>query len=169
MSQDPLYRFRRAAYRKHREQKYMEGWQFKVVVPSSAIDFDLFAKDISYGAVEITTTEKRVGGNVMTSPESAAPVILGVTIRDNERGDFATWFDEQAGKIFNSNGTKNLSHTYEFAIEIHTLLKDGSTELRESWVVFPTLRGDRTESVDELGAYVSYPISFTQSDSLGGG
>jgi hypothetical protein len=168
MSRDKLYQMRRQAYKKHKEQKYMEGWQFKIVVPESNIDFDLFAKDISYGAVEINTSEKTIGGAVMTSPSSAAPVIFGVTIRDNERGDFATWFDAQASKIFNPNGTRNLSSKYKFTIEIHTVLKSGETELRESWVVFPTLRGDRTESVDELGTYVTYPISFPQTNSLGG-
>lgn len=167
MSKDPLYKYRRNAYKKHKTQKYTEGWQFKVVVPDSNIDFDLFAKDISYGAVEITTSEKTVGATVMTMPDTAAPVILGLTIRDNEKGDFANWFDKQAGKIFNDNGTKNLPHTYEFFIEVHTILKSGKLELRERWLVFPTLRGDRTDSIDELGAYVTYPISFTQSYSLG--
>jgi hypothetical protein len=165
---DPLYNLRRKAYKSHKNQNYTEGWQFRVVVPDSDINFDLFAKDISYGATEITTSEKVIGGNVLTSPASAAPVILGITIRDNEKGDFAKWFDEQAGKIFNKNGTKNLSYTYEFTIEIYTILKNSELELRESWVVFPTLRGDRTDSIDELGAYVTYPISFTQADSLGG-
>lgn len=166
MGKDPLYDLRRRAYKRHKGQNYTEGWQFKVVVPDSNIDFDLYAKDISYGAVEITTTEKVVGANVMTSPDNAAPVILGVTIRDNETASFADWFDKQADKIFNKDGTKNLPYTYEFTIEIHTILKSGKTELRESWVVFTTLRGDRTDSIDELGAYVTYPVSFTQANSI---
>ncbi|MBU2968790.1 hypothetical protein KO527_05430 [Pseudoalteromonas sp. C2R02] len=158
---------RKRGYQKHKAQTYQQQWAFRVVVPDSTIDFDLFAKDITYGAVEIEGEAKVIGGGTYTEPVSAAPVILGVTIRDNELEEFATWFDAQAAKIINPNGTKNLPVNYLFNIEVYSILKNDTEKLRHTWKVYAASRGDRTESVDDLGTYVSYPVTFQQYYSLG--
>lgn len=149
------------------ETPFEQGWQFRLNIQDAPSDLDLYVKDISYGATEISTDAKRVGAITFNDPVSAEPVTLALTCRDHEDGRVATWFDSLAARVVNPDGTVNLPAQYLFEVSVMALKEDGSEEERERWIVLPLTRGDTTKSVATTDAFVEIPLTFIQYRSLG--
>jgi len=87
--------------------QYQENWQFLIKIDGFVDDLDMFVKDISFGAVEIETEQKKVGGGYLTFPTAAAPVQVSMTMKDDQDRKIYNAFLGWSGKIVNADGTIN--------------------------------------------------------------
>jgi hypothetical protein len=147
---------------------WREPWQFRLEVEGYPHDdWDLCVKDVTYGPNEIETEPEQIGAVVLTYPTSAQPVSISMTMRDQEDRRVYKFFESQAQKVINPDGTVNLPSDYLLKIRRFSLLH-GETPEEETdvWKVFPTQLGDVTESKDGEGL-LEFPITFIQFRSLG--
>lgn len=157
----------RKKFRQIASTPFEQGWQFRLEIKNAPSDLDLYVKDISYGATEITYDPSNVGATVFQTPKTAEPVTLAMTCRDHADGRIATWFDSLAGRVVNPDGTVNLPAEYLLEVVVMAINEDGSESEREKWVVSPVSRGDTTKSVASTNVFVEMPLTFIQYRSLG--
>lgn len=138
------------------------GDLFRVNGSSHIAPFDLYAKELSFGPTEIETEPVKAGGNTLTFPTGAAPVLLNLTMRDNKDRMVYDWFKSLAALVVNSDGTVNLPVSY---IMTMTLYSVETGKKFDEFKVFPQKMGDITNSLD--GETLEFPIAFTQFNSGG--
>jgi hypothetical protein len=142
---------------------FRQAWQFKLVIPQTPPDFDLFVKDISYGPTTVETAPEKYGisTHTITWPIGSGPVELAMTMRDHEDGRIKAWFEELTNKILHKDGTVGLPSEYLLDVTRYTILRDGQEVLTDTWKMLPTNLGDVTESREDPG-FCEFPITFVQ-------
>lgn len=149
-------------------------WQFRMEVEGSKDrglpDLDLYITDLSYGPTEIATEEIELGSTILNLPVSNRPVTLSTTMRDTSYMDVSNWFDEEASKAVNSDGTVNVPyHPTEGFVRKVTLYKRvpgaGADVFEDkphrTYEMIFLQRGDVTQSVRESG-FLEFPCIFLQ-------
>jgi len=154
---------RRLLAKKLTHTPFQEGWQFRLDFDATPEDFEIYVKDITYGAIEIETETVKAGMQTLTYPSGTAPVGLSMTMRDNVDRRIYGWFKAIAGAVVNDDGTVNLPSEYMRKAERVNLETE---KIEDTWLVFPTKIGDTTEAVDSEG-FLEFPISFKQFRSWG--
>ena len=163
----------RAVSKKLVQTHFQHGWQFRIeVIDWQSIellgrpdDFDLYVKDVTYCPTEVEVEPIKVGASTITYPTGAGPVVISMTMRDNEDHRISNWFNALVARILNSDGTVNLPADYLLRWSRYTLLADGGEVQTAGWDAFPMKLGDVTESVDAQG-FLEFPIQFQQFRSL---
>lgn len=156
----------KALIRKMMMIRFAQGWQWCVEADGMPPDFDLFVKDITYGAGTVETEPRQIGAGEYNKPTHRSAGSITMTVRDDERMIVARWFDRQKAKITNRNGTINLPGHYLFTIRVYQLSQHGKV-LDGEWAVMATQRGECTRSRDQSGEFYSYTLTFTKYSSYG--
>lgn len=157
---------------------FLEPWQWRVSIdgmPQELLDkkdtnhplFELLAKEISYGPIELETEAVKAGAVVFTYPTAQSPTTVTLTMRDTNDRLIYDWISAWKELIINDNGTFNLPATYIKKMTLYKMLDDqGSSDLpHDIWEVYPQKMGDITQSVDGQG-FVEFPVVFMQFRSL---
>ena len=157
--------------------QFEQSWQFSMHIESTnktqteitlPKNFDLFIKDISFGATEVTTETAKVGATVFTQPQSAEPVVLAMTVRDTHEKIVANWFDSLVGRVVNPDGTLNVPFDYLVDVTIYSRNPDTGEEIEmHKWTMIPLKRDTKTYDLTANTGFVETPISLTQYRSLG--
>lgn len=135
-------------------------------------NFAIFVKDISYGAIEIDTEAKNVGGGVLTLPTRAQPVAMSMTIRDNQEGVMFDYFQTWAGQVVSDNGTVSVAQEYLRTCSRYQLVETSGGQLQKkdspgrSWDMFPTVVGDISETIEDRTGLLEFPVTCMQSYSI---
>ena len=147
--------------------RFAQGWQWTVEVEGFQ-DFQLFAKDISYGPITIETETKQIGGGVINKPTSNQVSTISLNVRDTGDGKLKKWFEARAKRVINADGTFNTPSQYLMRICIYNIHDDGSMSVADEYQVFPTGLGEISRSRDSVSEFLSYPIQFTIYSSFDG-
>lgn len=146
---------------------FKQSWQWRIDIDGAPADFDFYAKEITFGPIEIETEADKLGGKVITWPTGAAPVTISMTMRDHEDRRIYRWFEQAAARIFVGNtGLFNMPVDYLLTMRRYAIDSNGGETLSDQWQVYPTQLGDVTESREDPG-FLEFPITFTQFASLG--
>lgn len=157
---------------------FLEPWQWRVAIdgmPEELLDkkdthhplFELLAKEISWGPLDLETEAIKAGGIVFTFPTASSPTTVTLTMRDTNDRLIYDWIKSWSNMIVNDNGTFNLPSTYIKTMTLYKMLDDqASSDLpHDVWDVYPQKMGDITQSVDGQG-FVEFPVVFMQFRSL---
>jgi len=139
--------------------QYAQGWQW-VVEADGMKDLFMFVRDVSYSEGTIETDAKIIGGIQFNKPTHITPGTVTITVRDDQTGRIAKWFDARKRRVINRDGTINLSPYYVMNIRVYRVGFNGSKTLDAEYPVIPTERGATTRSYDQVGEFLSYPLTF---------
>jgi hypothetical protein len=139
---------------------FQQGWQYRVEVDGMPPDFDIYVKDITYGAFTIEFEAKQIGTVEIQNPTHRTAGQVTLTVRDHQDGRVETFFTKGAGKVVNSDGTVNLPKDYLLKMRLYLLREDGGESLSKEWEVAPADCSDITRSRTALNEFVSFPITF---------
>ncbi len=147
--------------------QFAQGWQW-VVEADGMKDLFMFAKDVSYSEGTIETDAKIIGGIQFNKPTHITPGTVTITVRDDQTGRIAKWFDSRKSRVINRDGTINLAPYYVMNVRVYRVGFDGRKSLDGEFAVIPTERGATTRAYDQVGEFFSYPLTFvchTSSDT----
>lgn len=144
---------------------FQQGWQWVVEFDNThgitaPNEFEIYAKSIEHGGATIDFEEKQVGGNSFNAPMKKNLGDITLTLRDHEDGRCETFCKKLNALILNDDGTVNLPVDYLFTIRIYRLYDDDRKVLYREEQVSMGEYGPFTRSVDEVGAFVSFPAVF---------
>lgn len=148
---------------------WQQGWQWRVEIEASdaPVDFDIYIKDLDYGEGSIDVDTFQVGSGSIAYPTFSSAGEITMTVRDDENGTARKWFDSCLSKVKNKDGTLNIPAQYVFKIKIYDLDSNGKKTLRETYQVFPTKKGNVSQSRENGNVILSYPIIFQKFMSVG--
>ena len=141
---------------------FRHGWQFRLEVDGAPGDFDFYCKETSHTPWEIETEPFNAGATPINYPTRSNPSTISLTMRDNEDGRIYDWFDGRCRMVVNQDGTFNLPSEYLLKIRKFDLLSDGTEKLRREFKVVPLSLGELTESLDESGGNLEFPLTFIE-------
>lgn len=139
---------------------FQQGWQYRVEADGMPPDFDIYVKDITYGAFTIEFEAKQIGTVEIQNPTHRTAGQVTLTVRDHQDGRVEEFFTKGAGKVVNPDGTVNLPKDYLIKMRLYLLLEDGGERLSKEWEVAPADCSDITRSRSSLNEFVSFPITF---------
>lgn len=146
---------------------FQQGWQYRVEIDGMPSDFDLYGKDITYGAFTIEYEAKEIGTQSIHHPTHKTAGLVTMTVRDHADGRVEKFFIKAASKVVNPDGTVNLPHEYLLTMKLYYLQDDGGETLAHQWEVSPAECGEITKSRASLNEFVSFPISFQKYRAFG--
>lgn len=146
---------------------FQQGWQYRVEVDGMPPDFDIYVKDITYGAFTIEYEAKEIGTQSIHHPTHKTAGLVTLTVRDHTDGRVEKFFTKAASKVVNSDGTVNLPHEYLLTMKLYYLQEDGGETLAHQWEASPAECGEITKSRSSLNEFVSFPISFQKYRAFG--
>lgn len=147
---------------------FAQGWMFAVEVEGiGGMGIDFFMKDITWGTYTIETEPKRFGANEYNQPIARTAQPISMVVRDTSAGLIYTTFKACLGMVVNDDGTINLQSDYLMNIRIYRLQATGIPTLMESLSVIPTQCGEMTFSKDQVGEFMTFPLSFVQRKTFG--
>ncbi|MGL5294176.1 MAG: hypothetical protein ACRC9V_10500 [Aeromonas sp.] len=146
---------------------FQQGWQYRVEIAGQPMDFDIYCKDITYGAYTIEYEGKEIGGQSFQLPKGKTAGLVTITVRDHTDARVEKFFTAAAKKVINPDGTINLPHEYLMTIKLYYLQSDGKEVLAHEWEASPAECGEITRSRSSLSEFVSFPISFQKYRAFG--
>lgn len=149
------------------ETPFQQGWQYRVEIEGQPSDFDIYGKDITYGAFSIEYESKEIGTQSIHNPTHKTAGLVTMTVRDHADGRIEKFFIAAASRVVNPDGTVNLPHEYLLKMNLYYLQEDGSEALAHEWEVSPAECGEISRSRSALNEFVSYPISFQKYRAFG--
>ncbi len=167
---------RRKISKKLATTPFEQGWQFRIEIESIKNngrvdvpqDFDIYVKNISHGATEITYDAFKVGAITFQQPTASEPVVLSMTMRDHWDNRIAKWFDSLASKVLNSDGTVNLPIDYLLDVTLYSLNPDTDEEIKiNNWTLCPQKRDEKSQDQTSVTEFTESPMTFIQYRSLG--
>lgn len=168
---NPYIRAARKTLDNYMNKKWLQGWQWAVEVSASAgggfPEFDLYAKDISFGAGSVDVDTVQVGSGFISFPTAESAGEITMTVRDDEKQTLSKWVDARLAKVKNKDGTINLPKDYIFTITLYTLDENGERTLYKSYQVYPTKKGELTWSREDVNSVMSFPLIFQKFSSVG--
>lgn len=141
---------------------FREPWQFRVEVGGAPDDWDLYCKEVVQTPIELEAAAQRVGAHVLSYLNSAQPVSLSLTMRDNQDGRIYDWFSDWVDQVVHPDGTWGLPIDYLRTARIFNRHEDGSERLRQELRVQPMVLGEITETVEPSGALLEFPITLLE-------
>lgn len=150
-------------------QPWIQGWQWAIEIKVSGVpdNFDIYVKDVSFGAGSIDADTKAVGAGGFALPTTAEVGEIVMTIRDNEKLTMNHWVEERLALVKNEDGTINIPKDYVFQMRLFTLNSDGEKVLYKSYQVYPIKIGDVTWSREEVNTISSFPVIFKKFSTVG--
>lgn len=145
---------------------FQQGWQYRVEVSGMPSDFDVYMKDITYGAYTIEFEAKQIGTMEIQNPTHRTAGLVTLTVRDHQDARVENFFTEAANRVINQDGTVNLPKEYLLTMRLYLLQEDGGEKLSKEWEVVPAECGEITRSRAALNEFVSFPISFQKYRSV---
>lgn len=139
---------------------FQQGWQYRVEVAGMPSDFDVYVKDITYGAYTIEFEAKQIGSTEIQNPTHRTAGLVTLTVRDHQDARVENFFTKAANKVINPDGTVNLPREYLLTMRLYLLQENGGETLSKEWEVVPAECGEITRSRSSLNEFVSFPISF---------
>lgn len=159
------------------ETPFRKNWQWAIEIEDSegntvgkateADEFQIFARDVSFGRFTIEEESYSVGATEISEPIRRSAGSVTLTLRDNIDNTMAKYFETWANQIFNEDGTKNLPKNYLRTFRLYTVLENGIRELDKSWIVYPLEAGDSTMSYEDSASFSVFTITLKKSRSLG--
>ena len=147
---------------------FAQGWMWAVEVDGiGGMGAEFFTKDITWGTFTIETEAKRFGANEYNQPIARTAQPISMVVRDDVTGMIYDAFKACLAKVINDDGTVNLQDAYLMSIRIYRLQTTGVPKLLETLSVIPTQLGDVTFSKDQVGEFMTYPLSFVQRKTFG--
>lgn len=146
---------------------FLQGWQWMIEIESGPTEFDIFVKDIDFGAGSIDYETFQIGNGAYSIPTFSDCSEVVMTVRDTPDLVVAKWFDEQLAKVKNKDGTFNLPGTYVFTITVFILDDNlNKTELAKMQVS-ASKKGNYTLSREGVNEFISYPLTFQKFSTIG--
>ena len=142
---------------------FQKQWQFRIELEGEPHEFDLYVKDISYSTIEDVTENDSYGGLSMAWPIGIELVKLSMTVRDDESGTIQHFIDSWIEKAVHKDGTVGLPYGplgYVKKVKKY-IVTDKDERLSEEWEMYPTTRGDVSQS-RENGDFTEFPVTFIQ-------
>lgn len=129
--------------------------------------FEILAKEISYGPLELETEAIKAGGIVFTFPTASSPTTVTLTMRDTNDRLVYQVIKQWSELIANADGTHNLPNAYIKKLTLYKMLDDQASSdiAHDIWEVYPQKMGDITQAVDGEG-FIEFPVIFMQFRSL---
>ncbi len=154
---------------KYMNTPWLQGWQWAVEISASEAfpDFDLYAKDVSFGAGSVDVDTVQIGSGFISFPTASSAGEITMTVRDDENQTLSKWVDARLAKVKNKDGTINLPVDYIFKITLFTLTESGERVEYKTYQVYPTKKGDLTWSRDDVSSVMSFPLIFQKFSSVG--
>lgn len=142
---------------------FQKQWQFRIEIEGEPAEFDLYVKDISYSTIEAVTENDSYGGISMAWPTGIELVKLSMTVRDDESGTIQRFIDSWIEKVVHKDGTVGLPYGplgYVKKVRKY-IVTDKDERLSEQWEMYPTTRGDVSQS-RENSDFAEFPVTFMQ-------
>lgn len=148
---------------------WLQGWQWAIEIKAAGApqDFDIYVKDVSFGAGSIDADVKVVGSGGFALPTTASVGEITMTVRDSEKLTVNQWIDERLALVKNEDGTINIPKDYLFEMRLFMLTSEGEKLPYKSYQVYPTKRGDVTWSREEVNTVASFPLVFQKFSTVG--
>ena len=148
---------------------WLQGWQWAVEIEAddAPIDFDLYVKDVDFGAGSIDVDTFKVGGGSIAFPTSSNASEIVLTLRDDQDMTIDKWMDMRLAKVKNKDGTINIPADYIFKIHFFTLNDDGQRKPYKNYQVFPIKKGNMNFSREGRNTLHSFPLIFQKFSTVG--
>lgn len=148
---------------------WQHGWMWSVEIedPTAPENFDIYVKDVSFGAGSIDTDFIQIGSGGVAVPTFSNAGEITMTVRDNQSRLLDTWFDYRLSKVKNDDGTLNIPANYVFNIKLYTLNDVGVKTLYKTYPVYPIKKGDLNWSKENGASITSFPIIFQKFSTVG--
>ncbi len=130
-------------------------------------DFDIYVKDIDFGAGSIDVETFQVGCGSIALPTFSSASEITMTVRETQDQTISKWMEAQLAKVKNTDGTINLPKHYVFKINFYTLNEDGKKTKYKSYQVFPTKIGNVNFSRESGNSILSFPLIFQKFSTVG--
>lgn len=149
---------------------WLQGWMWAVSIEKADApeDFDIYVKDVNFGAGSIDVDMIKVANGHIAVPASSSAGEITLTVRDDQALTMDKWFDSRLAKVKNKNGTLNVPANYVFKIKFFTLNENGVKSPYREYYVYPVKKGDITLSRENGNTIHSFPIIFQKFSSVGG-
>lgn len=146
---------------------FLQGWQWCVEADNAPFDFDIYVKDIDFGAGSIDSDVFQIGAGSIALPTFSSAGEISFTVRDNSDLRVSKWFDGCLSRVKNNDGTLNLPKDYVFNIKIFILNEYGVKTLLSNMSVFALKKGNYSLSRDGINTFMSVPLTFQKFNSVG--
>ncbi|EGQ7904717.1 hypothetical protein ND925_12650 [Vibrio diabolicus] len=166
---NPYMQLAKRATNNFMNKPWLQGWQWAVEIdsPDAPTDFDIYVKDIDFGAGSIDADSFQVGSGSIALPTYSSVGEITLTVRDDQNLTISKWFESRIKKVRNQDGTLNIPKEYVFKINIFTLNEDGKKSLYKSYQVFPTKIGNVMFSRENGNQIQSFPLILQKFMSVG--
>lgn len=148
--------------------EFVHEWDFRLKIEKQPADFDLYVKDLSYGAFETGTDEEKFGSATYTYPVTDQPVRISFTARDNYDLRIAKYIHGWAGMITGPDGTVGLpfgEKGYLRFCEIFHVKSNGEEVPLYKVRAYPIQFGDCTRSHENC-AFMEMPVTLVAFSTL---
>lgn len=165
----PYIRLAKKALNAHLAKPWLQGWQWAIEIKKAGApeDFDIYVRDVSFGAGSIDADVKIVGAGGFALPTTASVGEITMTVRDTEALTLNKWVDKRLSLVKNEDGTINIPKDYLFEIRLFTMDSDGNKVFYKSYQVYPTKKGDITWSREEVNTVATFPLVFQKFSTVG--
>jgi hypothetical protein len=148
---------------------WLQGWQWaiEIVADDAPSDFDIYVKDVDFGAGSIDADTFQVGSGSIAFPTHASASEITLTVRDDMALTIDAWMDGRLAKVKNKDGTLNMPSEYVFVVKFYILDENGTKKPYKEYQVFPTKKGNINFSRENGNAIHSFPLIFQKFSSVG--
>lgn len=167
VSSEIYYQQAKQAARQFMSTPFLQGWQWCIEADGAPFDFDIYVKDIDFGAGSIDADVFQIGAGSISLPTFSSAGEVSMTVRDHEDLRVSKWFDRQLAKVKNVNGTVNLPSQYVFTIKVFTINEYGTKRLLSSMQVFAIKKGNYSLTREGANTFLSVPLTFQKFMTVG--
>lgn len=139
---------------------FLKSYQFRVSISGAPADFDLYAKEISYGGFDVQVDEEQVGSLTYAWPTGDGSHRLSMTLRETPDHSVWNFVHSWMRIVVHNDGTVGVPAEYIRTAHIYNLSDDGTETLWNSFDVFPSQCGEISRS-REAGDFMEVPVVFT--------
>lgn len=154
---------------RYMNKPWLHGWMWAVEVsaPDAPTDFDMYVKDVSFGAGSIDVDTVQIGSGHISFPTARSASEITLTARDDQNQTLSKWMDSRLAKVSNQDGTINIPIDYVFTMTFYTLNDQGVRTKYKSYQVYPTKKGDLTWAREDTTSLMMFPLVFQKFSSVG--
>ena len=146
---------------------FIQGWQWCIEADNAPFDFDIYVKDVDFGAGSVDADVFQIGSGSIALPTFSSAGEVNLTVRDHSDLRICKWFDRQIAKVRNNDGTINLPSDYVFNLKVYTISEFGTKTLLSSMQVFAIKKGNFALSREGANTFLSVPLTFQKFSTIG--
>lgn len=161
------YQQAKQAARQFMTTPFIQGWQWCIEADHAPFDFDIYVKDVDFGAGSIDADVFQIGAGSIAVPTFSSAGEVSLTVRDHGDLRVCKWFDKQMAKVKNKDGTLNLPKDYVFNLKVYTISEFGTKTLLSSMQVFALKKGNFALSREGANTFLSVPLTFQKFSTIG--